>query len=57
MRAKLQMAGVAAYTQTIKTASGNRIRVRVGPFNSKEEAERAAAKVKGQGLPASLVPM
>ena len=57
VRAKLQMAGVAAYTQTIKTASGNRIRVRVGPFNSKEEAERAAAKVKGQGLPASLVPM
>ena len=57
VRAKLQMAGVPAYTQTVKTASGSRVRVRVGPFNSKEDAERAAAKVKAQGLPASLLPM
>lgn len=57
VRAKLQMAGVSAFTQNVKTSAGNRIRVRVGPFNSKEEAERAAAKVKAQGLPAALVPM
>ena len=57
VRAKLQMAGVPAYTQTVKTASGSRVRVRVGPFNSKDDAERAAAKVKAQGLPASLLPM
>ena len=57
VRAKLQMAGVAAFTQNVKTGSGNRVRVRVGPFNSKEEADRAAAKVKAQGLPAALVPM
>ena len=57
VRAKLQMAGVSAFTQNVKTSTGNRIRVRVGPFNSKEEAERAAAKVKAQGLPAALVPM
>lgn len=57
VRAKLQLAGVSAFTQNVKTAAGNRVRVRVGPFNSKEEAERAAAKVKAQGLPASLVPM
>lgn len=57
VRAKLQMAGVAAYTQSIKTASGTRIRVRVGPFNSKEEADSAAAKVRAQGLPAALLPL
>ena len=57
VRAKLQMAGVAAYTQSVKTAAGTRIRVRVGPFNSKDDADRAAAKIKAQGLPAALVPM
>ncbi|MEG1282453.1 MAG: SPOR domain-containing protein [Comamonas sp.] len=57
VRAKLQMAGVPAFTQNVKTSAGNRVRVRVGPFNSKDEAERAAAKVKAQGLPAALVPM
>ena len=55
--AKLQMAGISAFTQSVKTSAGNRVRVRIGPFKSKEEAERAAAKVKAQGLPASLVPL
>jgi len=51
------MAGVPAFTQSVKTASGTRIRVRVGPFNSKEEADSAAAKVRAQGLPAALLPL
>jgi len=37
------------------TASGNRIRVRIGPFANREEAERALAKAKGGGLTAVVL--
>jgi DedD protein len=31
-----------------------RVRVRVGPFNSREDAEKAAGKLKAAGLPAAI---
>jgi DedD protein len=39
----------------VDTKDGKRTRVRVGPFNGRAEADKAAARVKGQGLPASVL--
>ena len=55
VRAKLEGAGLKAFTQTVSTKDGQRTRVRVGPFNSRAEADKAAARVKGLGLPASVI--
>lgn len=55
VRLKLEKAGLKTYTQVAETASGKRIRVRVGPFGSKAEAEKAANKIKTLDLPASVL--
>ncbi|TCS39613.1 DedD protein [Paucimonas lemoignei] len=57
LRAKLKAAGIASQTQKVPTASGERIRVRVGPFASKEEAEKMRARLVKLGLNGSLVPL
>ncbi len=54
-RQKLEKAGLKTYTQVAETKEGKRIRVRVGPFESRAEADKAAAKVKGLDLPASVL--
>jgi DedD protein len=38
-----------------ETSEGKRIRVRVGPFASRAEADKAAARVKALGLPAAIL--
>lgn len=55
VRLKLEKAGLKTYTQVAETASGKRIRVRVGPFGSKAEAEKAASKIKALDLPAAIL--
>ena len=50
VRGKVEKLGLKTYTQAIETPEGKRIRVRVGPFASREEADRAAAKLRGGGL-------
>lgn len=50
VRRKLESAGLKTYTQTVATSAGQRTRVRVGPFNSREEAARAAERAKALGL-------
>ena len=54
-RLKLEKAGLKTYTQAVDTADGKRIRVRVGPFASRTEADKAAARIKGLDLPASVL--
>lgn len=54
---KLKNAGIKSYTQKIATASGDRIRIRVGPFASKEEAEKMRTKIIKLGLNGTLVPV
>lgn len=49
-RQKAEAAGVKTYTQVVETSAGKRTRVRVGPFGSREEAEKAAAALKKAGL-------
>ncbi len=54
-RQKVEKAGLKTYTQVADTKDGKRIRVRVGPYPSKAEAEKAAAKIKGLDLPANIL--
>lgn len=57
LQARLKSAGIKSYTQKVATAGGERIRVRVGPFGSKDEAERTREKLAKMGLNGSLVPV
>lgn len=54
-RQKAEAAGVKTYTQVVETSAGKRTRVRVGPFNSREEAEKASAALKKAGLGAAIL--
>ena len=56
LQQRLKAAGIASYTQKISTPAGQRIRVRVGPFGSREEADNALARLARLGLNGSLVP-
>ncbi|HEY8606798.1 MAG TPA: SPOR domain-containing protein [Noviherbaspirillum sp.] len=56
LQAKLKTAGIKSYTQTVATASGERTRIRVGPFPSKDEAEKVRARIVNIGLNGTLVP-
>lgn len=56
LQAKLKSGGIRSYTQKVPTASGDKTRIRVGPFESKEEAEKMRAKLTKLGLSGSLVP-
>ncbi len=54
-RLKLEQAGLKTYTQVVETKDGRRIRVRVGPFAGKAEADKAAEKIKKLDLPAAIL--
>lgn len=56
LQGKLKSAGIPSFTQKISTDSGSRTRIRVGPFSSKEEADRVRAKLSKIGLAGTLVP-
>jgi DedD protein len=55
VRIKVEKLGLKTYAQAVDTADGRRIRVRLGPFASREEAERASAKLKSAGLPGAIL--
>ena len=54
-RRKLEALGFKTYTQVVESEAGQRTRVRVGPFASRAEADKAAARVKSAGLPAAVL--
>ena len=54
-RTKLEKAGLKTYTQVADTKDGKRTRVRVGPFASKADAEKAASKIRTLDLPAAIL--
>jgi DedD protein len=56
LQGKLKSAGIKSYTQKVATRTGERIRIRVGPFASKDEADRVRAKIDKLGLNGKLVP-
>ncbi|MBU3737559.1 MAG: SPOR domain-containing protein [Rhodoferax sp.] len=55
VRLKLERAGLKTYTHVADTKEGRRIRVRVGPFTAKSEADRVAEKVRRLDLPAAIL--
>ena len=55
VRSKLESAGIKTYTQVVTPKEGKRIRVRVGPLDTKAEAEKTAEKIKKLDLPASIL--
>ena len=56
VRRKLEQAGLKTYTQTLEGKDGKRsTRVRVGPYDSRDEADKAAARVRKLDLPVNLI--
>ncbi len=56
VRRKLEQAGMSTFTQVVDTPDGkSTTRVRVGPFSSREEADKVAAKVRKLDLSAAVL--
>lgn len=55
LRARIERLGLTSYTQAVDTASGRRIRVRLGPYESRDEASRALEKLQQSGLSGGMV--
>lgn len=54
-RQKVEKLGLKTYTQVVQTDAGARTRVRVGPFDTREEADQAAARIKTSGMAANVL--
>ena len=54
-RVKLERAGIKTYTQVVTGSEGRRIRVRVGPMQGKEAANKMAEKIRKLDLPAAVL--
>ena len=57
LKARLKESGIKAYSEKISTKDGDRFRVRVGPFATREEAAKMQARVKKIGLSGSVQSM
>jgi DedD protein len=55
VRAKVEQLGLRTYTQVVHVAAGDRTRVRIGPFDQREQAEATVARLKKAGLPATVM--
>lgn len=53
---KLSAAGIQSYTEKLKSDKGEKIRVRAGPFPTREAAEQAREKLKKMGLDGIVAP-
>lgn len=56
-RQRVEGLGLKSFEQHVETSSGRRTRVRLGPFSTKEEAARAASKLKAAGVSAAVLPL
>jgi DedD protein len=54
-QSKLAALKVKFYTETVKTPSGDKLRVRAGPYATRQEAERVQAKLKAAGIQDGVV--
>jgi DedD protein len=54
-RMRLERAGLKTYTQVVDTKDGKRIRVRIGPYAERVEADKVAGRIKSLNLPASIL--
>ncbi len=54
-QSRLTALKVKFYTETVKTPSGDKLRVRAGPYATRQEAERVQAKLKAAGIQDGVV--
>ncbi len=54
-RMKAERLGLKTYAQQVDTPQGKRIRVRLGPFTDKAEADKAAATLRKAALPGAVL--
>ena len=54
-RSRVEKLGYKTYTQVVETPSGKRIRVRIGPYADRGEADKVAAKIKQSGLGSAVL--
>jgi DedD protein len=54
-RLQVEKTGLKTYAQIAETPDGKRFRVRVGPFDKRSDAEKAAEKIKKIGMPAAIL--
>jgi DedD protein len=54
-RLKVEAAGLKTYSQMVETPEGKRYRVRVGPYVTRVEAEKAAEKIKKLDFQAAIL--
>jgi DedD protein len=54
-RQKLEKLGLKTYTQVVEVDGAKRTRVRVGPFATRADADKAAARIKAAGLPVAIL--
>jgi DedD protein len=55
LRVKMEKLGLKTYTQVAETSAGKRIRVRLGPFATRAEADKAQARSKDAGIAAVVL--
>ncbi len=55
VRSRVEKLGLVTYTQVVEVNGSRHTRVRVGPFGSRAEADKAAARVRAAGLPAAIL--
>ncbi len=55
VRSRVEKLGMSTYTQVVEVNGSRHTRVRVGPFQSRAEADKAAARVRAAGLPAAIL--
>ena len=56
-RQRIGRLGLDSHEQKVETSSGARTRVRLGPYASREEAARAASRLKAAGMSAAVLPL
>ena len=54
-RSRVEKLGYKTYTQVVETPSGKRIRVRIGPYADRGEADKVASKIKQSGLNSAVL--
>ena len=55
VRSKLEQAGLKTYTQAVDKDGKSTTRIRVGPYETREEADKAAARIRKLDLPVSFL--
>ncbi len=55
VRQKVEKLGLKTYIQVVQVDGEKRTRVRIGPFPTKAEADKTAARIKAAGLPVSVL--